>query len=162
MDTAFATGVDDVGGFIESYRPEDVDNPRAFEIAREHHPRWNCLSHYVKRLMARNVQIILGRDIARPVDMVLYWNPIDTKRGGTLFGLRVAAAHDIPINRIDSPVIVSVVSGLIKHQMEGLSLDREFVRLSNDPDLIVSTEQGWDDYRAGNVVSLSDRKPTER
>lgn len=78
----------------------------AMRIAAPLHPRWPGLKPAVRKLMARNVMQVLGRNCDDPVRFVLCWAPdpvldaggrvMDTD-GGT--GLAVRLAHDrgIPV-----------------------------------------------------------------
>lgn len=71
----------------------------AFTIAARHHPAWQYLKPAVKKLMARNVHQVLGRDLDDPVLMIVCWTPdgsLDgegSDSGGTGMALRVAAAE---------------------------------------------------------------------
>lgn len=76
-----------------------LDNPKdeAFDIAALYHPAWPYLRPPVRKLMARNVHQILGRDLDHPVKMVICYTPdgsLDGQgpdSGGTGMALRVAA-----------------------------------------------------------------------
>lgn len=72
--------------------PED-----AFSIASEFHPAWDKLNDYVKRLHARNVQILFGKDLDDKVDFVVLWSAYDKQRGGTALGWKIAEAYNIPV-----------------------------------------------------------------
>lgn len=70
---------------------------KAMEIAKKFHPSWYRLPYGVKKLMARNVMVILGRELDAPVKMVVCWTENAKPIGGTGHALRVAHAHGIPI-----------------------------------------------------------------
>lgn len=96
MDTAFAAGA------IEPIilRPHHASE-EAMAIAERLHPAWHfCTKKYVRQLLARNVQIILGKDLDDPVDFVLFWCP-DPTSGGTSMGLKVAKENNIPIHFVE-------------------------------------------------------------
>jgi hypothetical protein len=85
--------------------------PDAFRIARKYHPAWARLSEPARKLHARNVHIILGRDCVHPVRMVLCWTPdgsvdgVSRDAGGTGMALRVARgeAPDATILNLSLP-----------------------------------------------------------
>lgn len=70
---------------------------RAFDIAAKHHPAWSRCSTAARRLHARNVSQVLGRDLASPSLYVVCWTPYARRVGGTAQALRIADAHKIPI-----------------------------------------------------------------
>lgn len=74
----------------------DRASDEAFRIAAKYHPRWPLLKPSVRRLLARDVHQVLGRDLDDPVKMVVCWTPDGTldgqgpDSGGTGMALRVA------------------------------------------------------------------------
>ena len=83
-------------------RREAAVNREAEEETARHHPAWQDLSRGVRKLMARNAQIILGRrPLSRPlpVRFVIGWTPGSTAReqGGTGQGYRIALWQGIPV-----------------------------------------------------------------
>lgn len=66
-------------------------------IARRAHPRWDFLSTAVKKLHARNVCQILGKDLNDPVDCVICWTPYGSGSGGTGQAIRIATQRNIPV-----------------------------------------------------------------
>lgn len=81
----------------EIYRPSDNIPQKAFEIAEKFHPYWNYLKPYVKLLMARNAQIILGSDLTMPSKFVVCYTPEGKIVGGTGHSIKIAHAHNIPV-----------------------------------------------------------------
>jgi hypothetical protein len=69
----------------------------AYRIAAEYHPAWDKCSHGARAMHARNVQIVLGTELDRPVDLVICWTPGGKAVGGTAMGIRLAQAHRIPV-----------------------------------------------------------------
>ena len=67
------------------------------EVAAGLHPAWHRCSSGARRLHARNSAILLGTRLDRPVDAVVAWTPRAAITGGTGLGLRIAAAHGIPV-----------------------------------------------------------------
>jgi hypothetical protein len=80
----------------EILRPRDA-TPKARELASTIHPAWPMCSDYSKNLHARNCQIILGRDLDKPVQFVVCWTPEPVERGGTRTGIVLAQDRDIPV-----------------------------------------------------------------
>lgn len=72
----------------------------AMEIASKFHPAWDKCSDYAKRLLGRNVMIILGRDLQSPVKFVAYWTD-QTARGGTVHALKVAEHFKILTKKVE-------------------------------------------------------------
>ena len=71
-------------------------------IAERHHPAWHRCSSGAGNLHARNVPILLGPDLDRPVDAVVCWTEGGRVEGGTGMGLRIAAEHNIPVLNLGS------------------------------------------------------------
>lgn len=91
-DTAFAQSVIDK----EIFRPEDA-TPQAIEMASRHHPAWHNCKPYVRSLHGRNAQIVMGRELDKPVRFVVCWTYKGNMQGGTALGMRIASAHDIDV-----------------------------------------------------------------
>lgn len=73
------------------------------EIARRYHPVWDKLTPAAKKLMCRNVNIILGQDLNNPVKFVVAYTDKGVVEGGTGHAIRVAEAYKIPVINIDDP-----------------------------------------------------------
>lgn len=69
----------------------------AHDVAAKFHPKWDSLSQGVKKLMARNVQIVLGENLHKPCDVVVCWTPEGKITGGTGHTLRIANHYKIPV-----------------------------------------------------------------
>ena len=67
------------------------------EIAAPLHPAWERCSPAVRKLHARNVAILLGERLDRPVDAVVCWSERGEPVGGTGMGIRIAGARGIPV-----------------------------------------------------------------
>ena len=74
-----------------------ASNPKAFEIAKKYHPRFDYLSDGAKKLQARNSHQILGFDLESPSDFVICWTKDGKGQGGTGQALRIAKDYNIPI-----------------------------------------------------------------
>lgn len=114
-DAAFEKGCDNAGGQKEIYLPWEKFNhhesklnqpsPRAFEIAKEHHPAWNALPITSRKFMARNTEQVLGELLFEPTDLVICYTPDGCeddntrtiKTGGTGQAISVASNRYIPI-----------------------------------------------------------------
>lgn len=66
-------------------------------IAARLHPSWDRCSRAARHLHARNVAILLGDRLDRPVDACVAWTAQGRVEGGTGMGLRIAQERDIPI-----------------------------------------------------------------
>ena len=66
-------------------------------IAEAVHPAWHRCKPGARKLHARNVSILLGRDLDSPVLAVVCWTDRGRVTGGTGMGLRIAAIRDIPV-----------------------------------------------------------------
>tara|TARA_R110002074_G_scaffold402324_1_gene606985 strand:- start:30893 stop:31411 length:519 start_codon:yes stop_codon:yes gene_type:complete len=84
--------------------------PTIYSHASRHSYKYDTRSSYVKKLMLRNVQIILGERGDQPVDFVVCWTPNGKDTGGTGVGLRVAAEHNIPIFNLHDPAILERIT----------------------------------------------------
>ena len=73
----------------------------AYEIASELHPVWHKITRGAKKLHARNVFQILGRDLKTPSDCVIcYAKPVGDKghvKGGTATAVKLALENNIPV-----------------------------------------------------------------
>lgn len=89
----------------EVFRADGIIPDKAFEIAEELHPAWHVCSPYAKRLLARNMQQVLGQNLDSPVDFVVCWTSDGCeshetrtrKTGGTGQAISLASLLDIPV-----------------------------------------------------------------
>jgi len=98
-DTAFKNGAGDAW---EVFRPKDA-TPKAVEEASKFHPAWDKCNDYVRKLHGRNAQIILGRDLSKPVDFTMLWTPGGKTIGGTGLGIRISEHYKITIKNLYKP-----------------------------------------------------------
>jgi hypothetical protein len=113
-DLAFEWGCDDGSGEKEIFLPWKGFNksksslvlpepiPKPMEaIASKLYPHWGSASHGVRCLHARNIYQILGQSLNDPVDFVVCYTerPYNDPKaiGGTLFGIKLAEEHSIPV-----------------------------------------------------------------
>lgn len=117
-DTAFEQGCKEHNGKCEIYLPwpgyndnlSEYANPpvEAFYAALDFHPNSSAImkNDAVWKLMARNVQQILGEDLQQPLSrFVLCWTPDGAERGedttvktgGTGHAIRIATVFNIPV-----------------------------------------------------------------
>ena len=82
--------------------PTSQQLQQCLAIAERLHPAWHKCGQGVRKLHARNVNILLGPDLKRPVDAVVCWTERGQAVGGTGMGLRIATEHDIPIFNLAS------------------------------------------------------------
>jgi len=98
-DTAFEEGAKRKDIFLPTGEIPDG----AFVIAAKYHPTWAGLKPFVKRIHARNVQQILGKNLDIQTKFVVCWTPDGAEKqttsetGGTGQAIRIANAYNIPI-----------------------------------------------------------------
>ena len=109
-DTAFAAGTPEGQrtqwlpweGFNKLAGPDcrtlsDESMRKCMAVAERLHPTWYNCKPGVRKLHARNVAILLGPDLDRPVDAVVCWTEDGKVRGGTGMGLMIAREWKIPV-----------------------------------------------------------------
>ena len=105
-DSAFEKGCKKKKGAMEIYVPWKGFNANssrllytedAYAMASTIHPNWMFLKEGARKLHARNVHQILGRDLKTPSDFVVCWTKDGAFRGGTATALKIARKNDIPI-----------------------------------------------------------------
>lgn len=74
-------------------------------IAERLHPAWHKCSQGARKLHARNVAILLGPELDRPVDAVVCWTEGGAVAGGTGMALRIAAERGIPVLNLGSMTV---------------------------------------------------------
>jgi len=94
-DTAFARSVE----HKEIFRPEHAI-PESLVHAERFHPNWYELPNYVKKLHARNSQIILGKNLDSPVKFAICWTKNGKAVGGTGQAIRVCEYYNISVFNI--------------------------------------------------------------
>jgi len=100
-DKAFERGA---AGVADIYRANHA-TWEAMEIAKKYHPRWQACSSYARKLHARNVFQVLGREMNEPSEFMICWTPYgcishtDRSRftGGTGTAISIAEAYGVPI-----------------------------------------------------------------
>jgi hypothetical protein len=117
-DQAFAKGANEVNPkLVELYLPwynyevgsiaignaVCTSSCEAYGIAAEHHPAWHKCSEATQAMHARNVHIVLGAKLNKPVQQVICWTPGGKAVGGTAMGMRVARAWRIAVRNLALP-----------------------------------------------------------
>lgn len=69
----------------------------AIALAGEYHPAWSACTGGAKLLHGRNMHIITGINLDKPVEFVICWTPNGAMVGGTSQALRYAMDLNIPI-----------------------------------------------------------------
>jgi len=92
-DKAFEAGVKNPEN-KRILRPKHATK-EAEEIASKIHPAWHMCNEYARALHARNVQIILGKNLDEPAEFVVAWT-LNPTMGGTSLGIRLALSRKIP------------------------------------------------------------------
>ena len=82
---------------------EVMDIPEANHLVyaanRSHYVLWSHNGNRVKKKYARDTLILLGDNLATPPEFLLCWCNINIK-GGSVFSIRLAKEHNIPIYNI--------------------------------------------------------------
>ena len=70
----------------------------AFDIAENIHPNWQACRDGARKLHARNIQQVLGKDLETPSEFVVYWAKESNGevQGGTRTAVELARQHSIP------------------------------------------------------------------
>lgn len=84
----------------------------AMQQAEQHHPAWNRCSQGAKKLHARNVAIMKGQALDRPVKAVVCWTPNSAITGGTDLALRIAEREGIPVFNLATMKPAEVIAAL--------------------------------------------------
>ena len=79
---------------VASHEPDG----EAIEYALQYHVAPNALKQGAQKMIGRNAQIIMGRDLSTPVEFVLATSRSNGKfGGGTMHGVDIARANGIPV-----------------------------------------------------------------
>lgn len=107
-DSLFEKGCDKEKGKKEIYLPWRAFNkntsnlvnplPEAFKIAQEIHPAWSKCSPAAKKLHARNIHQVLGKNLNDPTSLVVYWakEKDGEIQGGSATAVNLATNLNIP------------------------------------------------------------------
>lgn len=87
------------GGSVEVSK--EIRNKSMYMVSK-FHKNFKALTKGELLLHARNMQILLGRNLDDPVSFVLYWNPIGKKMGGTYLTISAAKKLGIPVFNLNS------------------------------------------------------------
>ena len=91
------------------------------ELTSKYHPNWKNLKEYVKILMARNANQVLGNDLITPSEFVLCWTPDGAESpkqrsrdtGGTGQAISIAYDHGIPVINMKNPLWIERLEQII-------------------------------------------------
>ena len=86
-------------GVLLPAKPADADAISA-RFWPQNFVRWTALKGSTRALMSRNTCQILGPNLDRPAQFVLFWKPTDGRSSGTDHALRIAAAHEVQCVRV--------------------------------------------------------------
>lgn len=109
-------------GFNNNSSPLFYIPDKAFEISALHHPRWKQLREPVKKLMARNAQQVLGKNLDSPVEFIILWTPDGCIKGedrtqatgGTGQAISIASSLNIPVYNLQREMDRQLVEELIE------------------------------------------------
>jgi hypothetical protein len=123
-DLAFETGTDRRNGEKEIWVPWIgfnnstsllLPSPESFDIAATIHPAWNKLKDSHKKLHARNVHQVLGKDLKTPSKFLICYTEDGFPSGGTATAIRLAYEREIPV--------YNLYNGLDKNRLVDLILE---------------------------------------
>lgn len=133
-DHAFEVGCDRGGGSKEIYLPWKSFNKHlsslyeipseAYEIAKQHHPRWDSLSQGTRKCLARDVMQVLGQDVRTPCHAIICWTPDGcesfisrtSQTGGTGLAISLASTIGIPVFNLKLEDSVDRIDEFLKEQ----------------------------------------------
>lgn len=101
-DTACESGADAAQGAKQIFRPKNVPDWAYVEV-QKHLPAgyaWHAMRPFVKALLARDMQQVLGEHGNAPSEFVVCWTPDGLDSGGTGYAIRCARAHSIDVYNI--------------------------------------------------------------
>lgn len=124
-DQAFARGAGDAAVIFLPWpmferkvpkhgRIHDNPRPKAYDMAKEIHPRWEDVKPGAKALHARNMHQVLGWDLQTPVTFVLCWTPRALVIGGTATAIRTANAWGVEVRNLANPEVLWRVERMIE------------------------------------------------
>lgn len=95
---------------------------KAFEISAQYHPRWKALTQAAKKLMARNAQQVLGKNLDNPVEFVICYTPDGCTKGeertkdtgGTGQAISIASSVNIPVYNLQREMDRQLVQELLE------------------------------------------------
>jgi len=72
---------------------------KAYEVAAKYHPAWEKLGPKIRKLMARNVQLLMGKDLESKATFAVVWGEVKggQVKGGTGHTVRTAVGEGIPV-----------------------------------------------------------------
>ena len=83
----------------EIFRPRHA-NDEAISLASNFHPAWGNCNDHVRKLHGRNAQIVMGKNLDKPVEFLICWSP-NENYGGTSMGIKIARANNIPVYNLN-------------------------------------------------------------
>lgn len=106
-DYAFEAGCDKENGNKEIFLPWRnfqgsssgivLRDKKSIEIAKSFHPHWNNLNSRERKLHARNIYQILGKNLMTPSSFVICYTVNGYGGGATGQAVRIARAYNVPV-----------------------------------------------------------------
>lgn len=131
-DLAFEFGCDEGKGEKEIFLPWKLFNKNcsplfvvpdeAYTISQPYHPTWFGLKPAVKKLMARNAQQVLGKNLDTPSAFVVCWTPDGCtshntrtrKTGGTGQAISIASERGVPVINLHSDDAIDRIERIVE------------------------------------------------
>jgi hypothetical protein len=84
-------------GFNSNDSPLFTQSQEARDIAEKIHPKWTNLTEGMKKLHARNIHQVLGKDLNSPSLFLVCWTENGEEIGGTRTAIICAKENNIPV-----------------------------------------------------------------
>ncbi len=135
-DHAFEVGCDNAKGtkeiflpwanFQENKSPLHQPSKEALHKASTIHPRWSNCSPASRKLHARNIHQVLGKNLDAPVCFVVFWALTQNNKvkGGTATAVTLAQNLSIPTFNLIEPKIKQFFEKLILETKEKKQVER--------------------------------------
>jgi len=98
------------GSTSQLYQVDDI----ALNYAGEIHPDWMRCSDAAKKLHARNVYQVMGKDYKTFSEFVICWTPNGNPVGGTATAINLAKTYKIPVLNLGNPKYVNYYDDAIQ------------------------------------------------
>lgn len=102
--------------------PPDIVK-QAVEIAKATHPNWAACGQGARKLHARNVYQVLGRDLKTPSSFLVCWTKDGVAAGGTRTAIVLAEQNNIPVWNLGDIKIEQTVRMLLNEDNLGKVLE---------------------------------------
>jgi hypothetical protein len=106
-------GDSDSSLYHESLPPSSVK--KAVDIAKSIHPNWAACSSAARKLHARNVYQVLGKDCGTPSKFLVCWTEFGLRKGGTRTAIVLAERYEVPVYNLGDLKIEAMIRELLNN-----------------------------------------------